>query len=160
MFKWFWTIFSLGAFKRSAYLYGSWFPLVSRFRIQVHSIQIYPYWYAKHNGYEAYACTACTPETDDCSWAQTIYMREPLSVSAANLKYLLIKLRQIYNRRGKTYARKHGKSVDKCLKTWTNSHNLISAKYIVDHRTRNLFKCKTLEAVDFSKQRNLPFWFG
>ena len=43
-----------------------------------------------------------------------IILREPLSVSAANLKYLLIKLRQIYNQWGKAYARKHCKSIDKC----------------------------------------------
>ena len=83
--------------------------------IQVHSIQIYINWCAKHNGYEAYACK---PETDDCRWHGLIILRESLSVSAANLKYLSIKLRQIYNQRGKAYARKHSKSVDKCLKTW------------------------------------------
>ena len=83
--------------------------------IQVHSQQIYTYWCAKHNGYQAYAYTS---ETDDCRQHGPIILREPLSVSAANLKYLLIKLRQIYNQRGKAYAGKHSKSVDKCLKTW------------------------------------------
>ena len=61
MFKWFLSIFSLGAPEISAYLYDSWCQELS---IQVHSIQIYTSVMRKTQWVRS--LYACTPETDDC----------------------------------------------------------------------------------------------